>query len=229
MSQIPSTDATTAPWRLAPGVHGVVIGEDLVLLDVAADAYFCLAGAARVIALDGQGGVQVQDEAARDTLAEAGLIGQGGQAEAVGVLPRPMVGVPRRGTGGVTDGRTIGRIIRAGCMTALDFRRRRFEGLLAWGRGRPVADRRRFEPPSPALLETAAAFERLRVWFPFDGACLQRSSMMLRYLRLCGHDAAWVIGVRTWPFMAHCWLQVGETALDDDPERLLPYQPILVI
>ena len=229
MSQIPPTVAATAPWRLAGGVHAVAIGEDLVLLDVAADAYFCLVGAARVIALDGQGGVQFQDEAARDTLAEAGLIVQGGQAEAVWAMPRPTAGVPRMGGGGATDGRTIGRIVRAGCISGLDFRRRRFQRLLAWGAARPVADRRRFESPSSALLETAAAFERLRVWFPFEGACLHRSYMMLRYLRLCGHDAAWVIGVRAWPFMAHCWLQVGETALDDDPERLLPYQPILVV
>ncbi len=78
-------------------------------------------------------------------------------------------------------------------------------------------------------MEVAAEFARFRVWAPFDGACLKRSYMMLRYLRLRGHDAAWVIGVRTWPFMAHCWLQVGEVVLDDDHERLLPYHPILAV
>lgn len=56
-----------------------------------------------------------------------------------------------------------------------------------------------------------------------------RSYLQLQYLHRLGLDADWVIGVRTWPFMAHCWLQVGAVALDDDVERLIPYTPILVV
>jgi hypothetical protein len=48
-------------------------------------------------------------------------------------------------------------------------------------------------------------------------------------LRILGFDADWIIGVRTWPFMAHCWLQVGAVALDDDVERLAAYTPILAV
>jgi hypothetical protein len=29
--------------------------------------------------------------------------------------------------------------------------------------------------------------------------------------------------------MAHCWLQVGDMALDDDLERLAAYHPILAV
>ena len=41
--------------------------------------------------------------------------------------------------------------------------------------------------------------------------------------------AVWVFGVRTWPFSAHCWLQIGDAVLDDDPERVGIYPPILAV
>ena len=48
-------------------------------------------------------------------------------------------------------------------------------------------------------------------------------------LRRAGQNAAWVFGVRTWPFSAHCWLQIGDAVLDDDPERVSRYTPIMVL
>ena len=77
--------------------------------------------------------------------------------------------------------------------------------------------------------EIAAVFARLRPWSPVGGACLKRSYQLLAYLRRLGLDAEWVIGVRAWPFMAHCWLQSGPVALDDDVERLVAYTPILAV
>ena len=84
-------------------------------------------------------------------------------------------------------------------------------------------------PPRPQheLLDAAAAFARARPWMPIGGECLVRSFLMLTYLRRLGFDADWVIGVRTWPFRAHCWLQAGDVALDDDAERLVAYTPMV--
>jgi hypothetical protein len=217
-----------ADWSLAPGVHAVAVDQDLVLLDVAADAYFCLVGAGAVVTLGLGGAVRVSDPATLNTLLEAGLVVAGRKSDPTHPPPRPVASVsngpaPRRPTGG-----TVRRIIHAGLATSLDFRRLSFERMLAWAGRRPQGDTWRLASPSPALLAIAEEFARFRVWAPFDGACLKRSYMMLRYLRLRGHDAAWVIGVRTWPFMAHCWLQVGEVVLDDH-ERLLPYHPILAV
>jgi hypothetical protein len=35
--------------------------------------------------------------------------------------------------------------------------------------------------------------------------------------------------VRTFPFLAHCWLQIGDDCVSEAPETLSVYRPILVI
>ena len=74
-----------------------------------------------------------------------------------------------------------------------------------------------------------AVFQALMPWAPFPGACLFRSYLLLRFLQRGGDDARWVIGVRTWPFEAHCWLQIDDVALDERCERLVRFQPLLAI
>jgi hypothetical protein len=64
---------------------------------------------------------------------------------------------------------------------------------------------------------------------PFQGECLFRAFMLLCFLRLGDCDARWVIGVKTYPFLAHCWLQVGRTVLDDAAERVCGFTPILTV
>ncbi|WP_312062938.1 lasso peptide biosynthesis B2 protein [Brevundimonas sp.] len=50
-----------------------------------------------------------------------------------------------------------------------------------------------------------------------------------RVLASRGRGATWVFGVRTWPFSAHCWLQVGDVLLDDDLDRVALYTPIMAV
>ena len=69
-------------------------------------------------------------------------------------------------------------------------------------------------------------------WIPYApvrAKCLVRSFLLLRWLVRRGHGAYWVFGVTTWPFRAHCWLQCGAVALDDDVERLAAYSVIMVL
>lgn len=105
------------------------------------------------------------------------------------------------------------------------FSRASFSQLLSG----PPAEPGAHDEPTPALLEAVRQFERLRPWLAPPGECLLRSYHLRAFLRARGLDALWVFGVRTWPFSAHCWLQAGATALDDDLERLVAYQPILAV
>ena len=66
-------------------------------------------------------------------------------------------------------------------------------------------------------------------WLPFQGQCLHRAFMLRRLLARRGLSVHWVFGVRTWPFMAHCWLQAGDTLVADDLDRVLGFTPILVV
>jgi hypothetical protein len=111
---------------------------------------------------------------------------------------------------------------------------------LVWRyRGRPLRDilayaaregeARSKAVAAPEVVRLARCFQRAVVWLPIPRKCLVRSFVLLRFLQRSGVTARWLFGVTTWPFRAHCWLQLGETALDDNAERIVEYEPILGI
>lgn len=215
-------------------VHMAILGEDVVFLDVIADAYACVPGGAAPLrpSADRRRLDPVAAEAA-EALRDAGLAfganaGTVGGAE--GDLPASAPPGPP------THDLPPGGPDRASPLELLRL-------LLAWGdyltryRGRSFArvlahaETRR---PAGALdpgevFRLARLFDRLAIWLPIPGKCLARSFVLLCFLHRSGQSAAWVFGVRTWPFTAHCWLQVGPVALDDHAERVAGYEPILVL
>ena len=52
---------------------------------------------------------------------------------------------------------------------------------------------------------------------------------MVQFLGAEGIHPDWVFGVKTEPFDAHCWVQHGEVVLNDAPDRVRQYSPILVV
>jgi hypothetical protein len=222
------TPSSLQHWRLTPWVHGVAIGDDLVLLDVAADAYFCLVGGALTLRLGEDGAVAFADAATAEDLRAAGLVTRRAAVRPAARLPPPEADLAE-GASSPADGRAWRALIGSSLSAHLDLGRLGFSRLLDVAADRPDSEDRRLRDPSPDLAVEAVRLQRLRVWAPFDGACLARSYMALKYLRTLGHDAALVIGVRTWPFAAHCWLQSGAVVLDDTLEHVRPYHPILVV
>jgi hypothetical protein len=79
-------------------------------------------------------------------------------------------------------------------------------------------------------LRIAATYERLR---PFaltaEDKCLQDSLALMAFLAAEGATARWVIGVKTRPFGAHSWVQLGPTVLNDQHARVRHFTPILVV
>ena len=53
--------------------------------------------------------------------------------------------------------------------------------------------------------------------------------MLRRFLHRRGLDAAWVFGARTWPFAAHCWLQVGDVVINDRIDHVDRFAPVMVV
>ena len=69
--------------QLGPHVHLATVGNDLVLLDIVADAYFCLPDAAPEIATDPDGlTLERCSPALLGELVEAGLVMQGAASPA---------------------------------------------------------------------------------------------------------------------------------------------------
>ncbi len=91
------------------------------------------------------------------------------------------------------------------------------------GRGGGEADPGRLRP-------LVTAFARLRpLFYTLRCACLLDSLTLLHFLGAEGVYPDWVFGVKTEPFDAHCWVQQGEVLLNDAPDRVRQYSPILVV
>lgn len=213
-------------WSLARDIHVAQVGRDVVFLDVRRDAYHCLAdGADALTAASDSSALKVADERLAHALASAELV------IAAPPQPRPPPPAPPARSALADDypqphlfdvlagARALGDLITS-------YHGRPIHRILSSVRthGASAAS-----PPSPALLACVNDFHRWVPYAPVPGKCLVRSLLLLRHLRRGGYDAQWVFGVATWPFRAHCWLQCGDVVLDDHPDRLRPFSPILVI
>jgi len=78
-------------------------------------------------------------------------------------------------------------------------------------------------------IEVIAAFKDLRPLYPRPYLCLFDSLALLEFL--AGHSSypRIVFGVVADPFQAHCWLEEGSVLLNDDPERVGRYKPIMSV
>ncbi len=204
----------------APGVFLAQVREDVVVLDVKADRYDCLLDAADWIVIGANGSLRASDkDIARDLLAAG-----------IGSVDRPAISrrapeVARRELA-MAPSSSAFALLDAGLALAcatLAFRGRTF-GELIDAASRP-------SPPPAAvddlLGEHVAAARAALPWVPFEGECLQRAFQLKCLLARRGVATDWVFGVRTWPFAAHCWIQVGDVVVADSLERVHRYTPIM--
>ncbi len=204
---------------LADGVHAVRIGADLVLLDLNLDDYLCLPECGDV-EIAGRRAVGSTEALLR--LASEDLLHPQDEAQ-----DRP--GPPSTPTRRLPPASPI----RPGWRDLLTFGAiwcdavRRRPTLLELHR-RYTGRRGRRDDPQ-ALAARVEVFRQLLPLAPWTGACLLQAELLLRFLNAADLDADWVFGVRTFPFLAHCWLQIGDDCVSEAPETLSVYRPILVI
>jgi len=207
--------------RLSDGVFMARCDDDIVVLDTRVDLYSCLPEAAEAIALSPP--AVEADDAILEQLAAAGFCDPDARSRVRSLPPLPRFALDHyRVAPTVLDRVAVVRGMAA-----------------AWREGpgrRPLAQLLPTKPCGPAnrvhLERTArltAAFVQLLPWDPAQGACLYRAWLLRRVLQIRGLDAIWVFGVRTWPFGAHCWLQIEDHVLDDDPDRVAQYTPIMAV
>jgi hypothetical protein len=205
--------------QLAQGVHAVPIGGDLILLDLAADDYLLFPNCGDVT-VDGER-LRGPMEALLE-LASAELL-HSGPARPAGV---PLPPLPLRRLPEVAASRpSLGEIAAFGAIWAdRAWRRPTLAGLAT-----VYADRTGRRDDLEAISARAETFFQLLPFAPRTGACLFQAELLLRFLNAMGLDADWVFGVRAWPFLAHCWLQVDDVCVSQSAETLSHFHPILVI
>lgn len=217
----------TSEVVLRPAVHATTVGADLVLLDIGADAYFCVrAEPAEVVEVVAEGRRLRLSRTLADALAAGGMLGR----DAAPALDLPLRSAPPPATRTLLCDRygrpqwsDLTEAIPALWAVLRGYHRRSFAKVIS--SRAPIGRTMR-----PA--DAAAIVDRFHRWVPYapvSGKCLLRAFMLRHLLRRAGHDPAWVFGVQTWPFAAHCWLQMDDIVLDDHPDRVASYTPILVV
>ncbi len=87
---------------------------------------------------------------------------------------------------------------------------------------------RQSKDPNSELVGTLCnAVHRACVWYPAKTLCLQRSAVTTCLLRSYGVPAVMKIGVRPMPFLAHAWVEVDNSVVNDWPRVKQFYQPLL--
>jgi hypothetical protein len=81
----------------------------------------------------------------------------------------------------------------------------------------------------PQLKRLARLFHRLRPLYPRDFLCLFDSIALLTFLAKYDYFPDLVFAVRLDPWFAHCWLQYGALALNQDIGEARDYLPIMII
>jgi hypothetical protein len=215
-------NASQAPGRLGRDVHAVCIDDDIVVLDLRTDTYLCVPGAA---APSGPAATRPDESRLCGLLVQAGLV-DAAAPMAFARAPRATADL-EDAVAGRLQWRDLFEAARATADVLLAYRRRSLSQLVTLASARSPVE---LSPDAEErALQLARAFRRWSVLCPVPGKCLVRSFMLLRYLQRHGASAVWVFGVRTWPFRAHCWLQVGSVVIDDAYERLVAYSPILAV
>jgi transglutaminase-like putative cysteine protease len=79
-----------------------------------------------------------------------------------------------------------------------------------------------------SLASILRAFEFTDLLLGSHDRCLERSLALVATCRKRGLHAEIVVGVQTDPFAAHCWVQRGATVLNEKPDRVRMFMPILV-
>lgn len=209
---------------LQPHIHLAWCHDDIVVLNVTADDYALLVDAGPLARSGRRPG---------EILASPEVVGE---FQALGLLTDRPPDITRASIPGLTGEIAVhpglltgGRLPHAAVdslVSSVAFARTPFAALVETAArrgtpGGPVADR--------DIALAVGAFQAVHPWIPFEGDCLQRGYRLHHHLRRSGVPARWVFGVRTWPFLAHCWVQVGDRVVGDTYERVSSFTPIMAV
>ena len=245
-------------YLLAPHVHLCVTDDHAVLLDLKRDKYIGV-GRAQMRALHQRvkgwpavppaSGETAPLPAASsaDTLLSR-MLASGmlttdaarGKEAVPASMPRPqatLAEVDPASSGDLFDtrpalsARHVLNFLLACTMARLSLRFRSIASVVARAAARKARHgRTRLGVDMEAARRHVAAYVYLRpLLFTAKDACLFDALALTNYLARFGIFATWVFGVQTGPFAAHSWVQHDDVVLNDTPDNVRRYAPILTV
>jgi len=219
-------------YILRPGIRFCEASGRLVFLDLPRDRYLCLdQGVEQRLRQTVLSGSSCERDPMLDGLVRGGLLEQSERPAAPTQPPSlPEANISLMDVAGGARP-PLPAIVRAGVAVVrarASLRRRGMAATIAQAAGQ----RARAGPGcenTAAIGRVAAAFARAdRYLSPLD-QCLPRSLALAATLARRGLAGRLVIGVRLRPFLAHSWVQTGRAVLNDRPDIVRTFVPILVI
>lgn len=236
------------PYLLAPHVYPCVSGQHVVLMDLERDKYVAVAPAHRLAEWVRGWPVQAARAGGEDRNPDGAADALLSQMLAHGMLVSdPYVGKPAvpistvRAQGSLVEfdlderpqarAADLSRLAASHLRARLSLALRPIQSIVEAVRERKARGAGQRAPADANRLRARVrAFTRLRpLFYTVRGACLLDSLTLLNFLSAEGIHPDWVFGVKTEPFDAHCWVQQGEMLLNDVPDRVRQYSPLLLV
>lgn len=144
--------------------------------------------------------------------------------------PRESMLTSRATSGPSPSFKATFRFVLACLHVAIVTRRSGFASLLEWMNQRQRRLAALASQQQEATRYVLACHLRLRVWlFTAQNHCLFDSLVLANFLTRCGVRCSFVIAIDNKPFMAHAWVQVGDTILNDTVEYAQQFTPLLAV
>lgn len=218
-------------FALREGLHFCISGEQVILLDLRAGRYFALpANHNDVLRLFlTKQPIASQEVDILNRLVRQGILCSTEQQCTSAAPSIPRAPVPINGMDTTHTRRSSLRIAVAVVSRILWARRIKHWGLERQIRSLCQLDSRGSSRRTGDARAIVRAFEVSDLLLGSHDKCLERSFALTAICRKNGLPARAIIGVQHAPFAAHCWVQIGETILNEKPDRAKLFTPILVI
>ncbi|ALR20104.1 hypothetical protein ATN00_07085 [Sphingobium baderi] len=79
------------------------------------------------------------------------------------------------------------------------------------------------------IAQLVGSYRFIDLFLSAENRCLVRSFALARSLTRYSVSFKLAIGVRTGPFGAHCWVQIGHKSLTDHRDKAREYMPVLLL
>jgi hypothetical protein len=181
--------------------------------------------------------VQLQDTSTPETLI-AELLTRGILTKSLTSKQPPPAASPTTALTATTSGLVRRRISLihvaqfaiAYLLVALRLKRHGLVSLTDWLRRQQSSIDRRHSVAQPKTVARLTSFFWLRTWcYTARRRCLFDSLVLSVYLTRGMVPCTFVVGVSTKPFLAHAWVQIAGSVLNDTVERVQDFAPILSI